>query len=258
MAGLIAGAAALGLGRLALAGGRAVGARPILYGGSAAFLALGATVSANALFHQTTVHPQPMLVTRTVDALETASAGPRTEPAVARPWRPTNDPRIQPVPMVREAQELLQKAGYYQAEIDGRPGQATDRAIRRFQAERGLRVDGMTTPLLLTQIRQLTGDVPTPSGAPEGREYAGLDDLLNDLPADGSDIPILDEEPADPELVKRIQAGLTSASVAELKADGIAGSATRAAIRTFQELEGLEVTGMPSESLLAHLDQMAR
>ena len=187
-------------------------------------------------------------MTRAVDTARSIAA----VPAVPQPWRPVNDPRIMTVPLVEEVQVLLAEAGLYQAEIDGRPGQATDRAIRTFQAERGLRVDGMATPLLLTQIRQMAAE--NGSARPDGQQYASLDDLMSDLPTGGIDIPILDEEPADPELVKRVQAGLTGASVAELKADGIMGEQTRAAIRTFQELEGLEVTGEPSEALLARLD----
>lgn len=252
-AGLLALAAALGLTRLAMAATRIVGARPVLFAGCSLFIAAGAIVSANALLWQGMHHPQPMLTTRVVEAQAATgevAAGPQ-------PWRPSNDPRIMSVPLVREVQALLAQTGYYEAEIDGRPGQATDRAIRTFQAERGLRVDGMATPLLLTQIRQAGGTAPQPREASEGRQYAGLNDLMSDLQTDSIDIPILDEEPADPQLVRQIQEKLASAKVAELTADGIMGSKTRSAIRSFQELDGMTVTGEPTPELLARLEALA-
>ncbi|MEX6506998.1 peptidoglycan-binding protein [Jiella sp. M17.18] len=55
------------------------------------------------------------------------------------------------------------------------------------------------------------------------------------------------------ELVKRIQTALTTAQVAHLDADGIAGEKTREAIRTFQALEGMKVTGKPDAAFLEHL-----
>lgn len=253
-AGLLVLSAALGFGKLAHALTRTVAARPVLFAGCTLFIGAGAVVSANALLWQGGLHhPQPMLATRAVETTGVTSevaSGPQ-------PWRPSNDPRIMSVPLVREVQGLLAQTGHYEAEIDGRPGQATDRAIRTFQAERGLRVDGMATPLLLTQIRQAAGDMPLPSERPEGRQYAGLTDLMSDLQTDGIDIPILDEEPADPQLVRRIQEKLAAAKVAELTADGIMGAKTRSAIRSFQELDGMTVTGEPTPELLARLETLA-
>ena len=58
------------------------------------------------------------------------------------------------------------------------------------------------------------------------------------------------------ELVKKIQTALTNAQVAQLQPDGIAGEKTRAAIRTFQALEGMKVTGEPDAELLEHLAEV--
>ncbi|MFD2237028.1 peptidoglycan-binding domain-containing protein [Aureimonas populi] len=235
--------AAAGLGVVSL-----VAARPLAFLGSAAFLTLSGVVASNALFGQGGAHPQPMLATRAVELVNTAGAAP----AAVEPWRPVNDPRIMTVPLVRDVQVLLAEAGYYQAEIDGRPGQATDRAIRAFQAERGLRVDGMATPLLLTQIRQMTTDAPSPQTRPDGEQYASLEELMSDVTTGG----IAPGAGSDRELVRRIQTALNETAVAELKADGIMGAQTRAAIRAFQELEGMEVTGEPSPELLTRLSEL--
>jgi peptidoglycan hydrolase-like protein with peptidoglycan-binding domain len=228
--------------------GRVVAARPLFFAGSAAFLALCGTVGGNALFAQTGGHPQPMLATRAIDPAAVRVVQAPVPTPQAQPWQPTNDPRIMTVPLVRDVQTLLAQTGHYQAEIDGRPGQATDRAIRTFQAERGVAVDGMATTLLLTQIRAAIAAEAAPA---EGTQYASLDDLMSDLPT-GS----VSDGGGERELVRRIQAGLSAASVASLQADGILGERTRAAIRTFQELEGMAVDGEPTPQLLSRLNEI--
>lgn len=47
---------------------------------------------------------------------------------------------------VRAVQELLQQLSYYQGEIDGVYGTETAEAVRRFQADSGLRPDGVVGP----------------------------------------------------------------------------------------------------------------
>lgn len=46
-------------------------------------------------------------------------------------------------PSVREIQTALKNAGYYTAEIDGKKGPKTRAAIRAFQQDNGLGVDGI-------------------------------------------------------------------------------------------------------------------
>ncbi|ALN73984.1 peptidoglycan-binding protein [Aureimonas sp. AU20] len=249
------GAAAGRAGALALlAGARIVAARPVLFGSLALFSTLAGVVADNALNRQTGRHPHPMLMTRGAEPSRLASAR-LSSPAEAAPVPtarhaatppvPSNDPRIVPFPMVHEAQQLLAQQGYYRAEIDGRAGQATDMAIRDFQAAKGLKVDGMATPLLLSQLRQAANPPPPLGDDPIARlaSGGGVD------PASTGGIA----SAGGSELVRQIQARLAEARVADLKPDGILGERTRAAIRTFQALESLDVTGEPSEEVLARL-----
>ncbi len=251
------GAAAGRAGALAvLAGARIVAARPVLFGSLAVFSTLFGVVADNALNRQTGRHPHPMLMTRGGEPTRLASAQltseaqastpvPTARMAVAEPVI-ANDPRIVPFPLVREAQQLLADQGFYKAPIDGRAGQATDMAIRDFQATKGLKVDGMATPLLLSQLRQAANPPPALEEDPIARLASGgtVDPGQTGGIAAGGDS----------ELVRRIQARLAEARVADLKADGILGERTRAAIRTFQALESLEVTGEPSQEVLARLE----
>jgi peptidoglycan hydrolase-like protein with peptidoglycan-binding domain len=54
---------------------------------------------------------------------------------------------------VRVLQRLLAKAGYPPGRIDGRYGPLTGRAVRRYQRDRGLRVDGIAGSLMFADLR---------------------------------------------------------------------------------------------------------
>ncbi len=245
-----------GVGAVAGATGRTVARRPATSLGLSAFAVLFAGVAANALYGQAGHrHINPMLATRLgVTATDGRAVGSTTGGAS--------------VPLVREVQEALAGAGYYRQPIDGRPGPATETAIRAFQKAHDLKPEGAATPLILSQIRQIAGisaaGAPNPSSRPN--EMASLSermgavsdaarrpvpDRTTDGPDDAVDAAIVGLSEA--ELVKRIQAALSSAQVAELSADGIAGARTREAIRTFQALEGLDVTGQPEPQILERL-----
>jgi peptidoglycan hydrolase-like protein with peptidoglycan-binding domain len=233
--------------------GRPVVARPVLSGSIAGVAVLFAVVSTNAIYAQPGRHPRPMMTTRALSAEDAAIQSAAAEPT------------LQPVPLVLEVQEALAAAGHYAGRPDGRPGQATAAAIRAFQTENALRVDGEPSPLLLSQIRQIAAAAPNPSARPEISERMasfepaaepGAGRAAADPSATGSTgtaVPAATEALSDRELVRRIQSGLANADVAELKADGLVGEQTRAAIRTFEALEGMDVTGQPDQRLLDHL-----
>lgn len=88
---------------------------------------------------------------------------------------------------------------------DGIFGQGTDAALRQYQADNGLSVDGIA--------------------GPDTFHSMGLDEL------------ILLERPIRGQLVRKLQLGL------DQDADGVFGPATEAAVKRVQEANGLEVTG---------------
>ena len=53
-----------------------------------------------------------------------------------------------------ELQQLLQKRGFYDGEIDGNPGKGTRAAIAEFQKETGMTPDGLPTRSILIKLRQ--------------------------------------------------------------------------------------------------------
>ncbi|WP_180986092.1 peptidoglycan-binding domain-containing protein [Bacillus thuringiensis] len=56
--------------------------------------------------------------------------------------------------LVQELQEFLQSIGYYPGRIDGRFGSVTDRAVRQYQRDRGLFVDGRVGPKTWCQLEK--------------------------------------------------------------------------------------------------------
>ncbi|KQT55257.1 MULTISPECIES: peptidoglycan-binding protein [unclassified Aureimonas] len=213
--------------------GAPIAGRPVLSLGIAAGGIVFALIASNALYGQHGRHPRPIMATRgpVAEGVEVADLS-------------GNETGLMPVPLVLEVQTALNETGHYQAGLDGKPGAATTAAIKSFQSEWGLPVDGQPTPRLLQAIRKAATKAQEPvrvaSGGPVGAEVQ--DDRTGSVPS----IPKAD-------LVKRIQSGLAAAEVAKLKPDGVAGEQTRAAIRTFEALEGLDVTGEPNERILKRL-----
>lgn len=230
---------ASGVAKASLAAAGPLIARPALSASIAVFAAFFGCVATNALYAQGGRHPHPLLTTRPV-------AG-----AVAQT---SEDTEIgMPVPLVVEAQTALARAGYYSAPVDGRPGKVTSAAIRAFQSEKGLPIDGEASPKLLAALRSDEGKSEQEA---KGGRVASLD-APETVPTNDASPPSALTSPAgavvDRDLVRRVQEGLTSAKIAELHADGIMGSRTEAAIRTFQASQGLDVTGIPDKAVLARL-----
>ena len=233
-------------GRGARAGGAVLARRPALSAGLAAFGILFGSMAANALYGQPGKHPQPLLATRGDTAgVATAALG--------------NNGSLMPVPLVKEVQSALASAGYYHAAVDGKPGPATEAAVKAFQKAQGLAADGAATPQLLARVREFAAAEPA---VPDAMAVASLEERMGrtSRPLVQDDSTEIAEDPlatlstlSEDELVRRIQAGLNAAQVAELSADGIVGERTRAAIRTFEALEGLEVTGAPDPKILERL-----
>lgn len=98
---------------------------------------------------------------------------------------------------------------------DGVFGAGTDAALREYQANNGLSVDGIAGPDTFTSM--------------------GLQEL------------VLLHKPIRGEMVRRLQEALG------IGADGVFGSGTEAAVRAFQEEQGLEATGEAGPETLARL-----
>jgi peptidoglycan hydrolase-like protein with peptidoglycan-binding domain len=118
--------------------------------------------------------------------------------------------------LVRSLQDRLAEAGYAPGPIDGRYGPLTEQAVMRFQAEYGLRVDGLAGPLTLAAIGR------APSILYPGTGYAG--------PGSG--------------FVRGLQRRLASAGYMPGPVDGRYGPRTELAVSRFQASHGLKADGI--------------
>lgn len=114
---------------------------------------------------------------------------------------------------VRQIQTALKRQGYYKDSVDGIYGPATERAVRSFQSAKGLSVDGICG----TETLQALGIGGTGTSFRRG--------------STGSS-------------VKKIQQTLAKWGYYNGSADGIYGSATEAAVKSFQRKNGLTADGI--------------
>ncbi|EAU40630.1 hypothetical protein FP2506_02849 [Fulvimarina pelagi HTCC2506] len=240
MSGLVAGF---------LKGWKALRTHPGVSLGTAAFALFFIWVSGNALFAQSEHHQSPLIATRGMPqpSLNTVEA-------------------TKADPLLAELQQALAETGHYTRAIDGRFGPGTRAAIERFQHENGLSVDGRPSTALLRQVKVIGAyAAPRPSSKPvewtdaEEYEIAETEDgrssrVIQNVDQVSSIIELERAEAmSEDELVRKIQTGLTAINLATLEADGIPGARTKAAIREFEEVEGLDITGEPNLDLLERL-----
>lgn len=73
-------------------------------------------------------------------------------------------------PEVIELQKKLEQLGYVIGTADGKFGSKTEAAIRRFQKERGLRVDGLAGTQTIKELKLLTGQSTNSTGKAVGNK----------------------------------------------------------------------------------------
>lgn len=239
--------------------GSAILRNPTLVGGTTAFLVALAYVSANALWYQPHFHAGAFFATR-----DRTEIGPRIETApVQRTGETTiHIERTLPAvaarpadPEVERIQSILRDLGFYKGTVDGLTGPATRAAVAAYQKTVGIAATGEVDAALLEQLGAGTttaGIAPRPEPAPRnGASEAKATPVVLPTVAPAPGAVRATREP-DPRIVK-IQAGLKAFGNDGIELDGVVGSRTKAAIKEFQTLFGLPVTGEPDEALYAKM-----
>jgi peptidoglycan hydrolase-like protein with peptidoglycan-binding domain len=224
-----------------VAAGGAVARNPGAVAGCTAFLVALSFISANALWNQERPHTTTFFVTRepaepSVWSDDRSEAAPETGreqtagivPPIPRPADP----------IVEYVQAMLLDLDLYAGSVDGIAGPQTRKAIEDYQRLAGLEASGEITDALLRDLdtrRRGEAGVPAPMPRPAADETAARGESGGGLSRDD---------------IVRVQAGLKAFGHDGIDIDGLAGAKTKAAVREFQSLFGMPVTGEPDRALM--------
>lgn len=230
--------------------GAAISRNPVLVGGATAFLVTLFYVSANALWYQPQPHASAFFITREMPNY--VAPQPKADPfqdeeeehSAAPP--PAAAPRLPADPTVQQVQDILGDLNLYTGSVDGIAGPQTKKAIADYQKLVGLDPSGEIDQSLLDELMarrapQKTDDALPPRPAPR--------------PARVEPVAAVTAQPPREDVLK-IQAGLKAFGNDGIELDGKLGLKTKTAIREFQSLFGLPVTGEPDEKLLVKMRQI--
>lgn len=176
------------------------------------------------------------------------AAGPaRVEQVVVAPQTAPG----QPDPTT-ELQQMLAELGFYDATVDGIAGPRTQAAIEAYKTSVGLRGIDLSTDELLTSLRNnmmVTAAIPRPRPAAPAPQVEPAPANAPASPGhnrvqDAAQAPV-----ADPDVL-RVQAGLKAFGNDDIRVDGVAGEQTSMAVREFQALFRMPVTGEIDTALL--------
>ncbi|MGB8819188.1 MAG: peptidoglycan-binding domain-containing protein [Rhizobiaceae bacterium] len=248
-------------GSLASAAGQRISDNPTIAGASVAFAVVMFFVSSNALFYQPFRHKDAFFTTRSMDNY-TAPVLPKAQAAL-KPTRGKSDrfeiaretnsdaAKRPSDPTLADIQSALAKMKLYSGTVDGLQGPKTREAIQKFQQEAGLAPTGEIDPLLIDAIR--TASIPVAKvPAPLPRQKASPEPSIQQ--ANAETFP-QESTLAEADLMK-IQAGLKAFGNDDIDVDGKIGAKTRDAVREFQSLFQLAVSGDPNREVFEKLQEI--
>lgn len=95
-----------------------------------------------------------------METVDTAAETAVDMVAESEPVETVLDPAVNKAPTVQEIQTALKNAGLYEGKVDGDLGPKTDRAIRNFQSQNSLKVDGKVGPMTWAKLSSYLSAAP--------------------------------------------------------------------------------------------------
>lgn len=140
-------------------------------------------------------------------------------------------------------QTALKQLGYYTKKIDGDFGSGTVAAVRAFQADNGLTVDGVAGPVTLRMLEMITGleidGEENPDSAPGGAAPpVEEEEPVQELPARTLRYGMAGDD------VRLLQQRLYTLGYYAGETDGQFGSSVQNAVKAFQRKNGIAVDGV--------------
>lgn len=228
---------------------------PTLVGGSTAFLVALSFVSANALWYQPHAHSGAFFATRDFLRPGAPTLPDETTILIQRPGEDEKPRVVTGDPTIKEVQETLRQLNFYNGEVDGLLGPNTRTAIETYQSKMGIAVTGSVDDVLLDQLG--TGSVkPAVLPSPAPREKAVQPTAVATTGQAANETAPKQASLTRDERVARVQAGLKEFGNEWIEIDGLMGARTAAAIKEFQSLFGLEVTGDADQAVYAKMKEI--
>ncbi|MDX1691530.1 MAG: peptidoglycan-binding protein [Acidimicrobiia bacterium] len=150
--------------------------------------------------------------------------------------------------LVVDLQATLAHLGYDVGPADGIFGPLTGVAVRQFQTDAGILVDGVVGTGTIAALAAALAENPPPAGGDTGGDAPS-----DDAPTIDPGLKVGDSGPA----VVVVQVSLNDLGYGAGPADGIFGPKTETAVRAFQSDQGLDVTGIVDDHTASTLEEAA-
>jgi peptidoglycan hydrolase-like protein with peptidoglycan-binding domain len=173
--------------------------------------------------------------------------GATTQVEVVAPLKPTRTVTIKYDANVEDIQRELLATGHYVGLIDGVMGNRTANAIRTYQKDNGLSIDGAASARLLEHIRY------TRKVAAASDQTGSLDPAADEPQQKPVKKPAKKPSAQAKPMVLDVQKRLLSLGYAPGDVNGVDSAATRAAILQFELEHGLDMNGEYTTALLSSL-----
>jgi peptidoglycan hydrolase-like protein with peptidoglycan-binding domain len=223
---------------------RALGHPPLDMIALFALLIAAGAILINALYRQPGPHPAPIFSIKP-RPVATAPADvvppmPRTRPAAPIAAAPTESSGRARAEIITDIQRELSRRGLYDGPVDGLPGPKTDAAIREAEAAAKMKATGEPTEELLRAIQRMPLKPEPATATPMPRTRPDpIGDLIAPTPR-----------------VIAVQRALNDFGYGPVKATGVYGAETIAAIQKLERDRKLPVTGQISPRLLKELSTL--
>ena len=147
-------------------------------------------------------------------------------------------------------QQQLKALGYYDGPLDGDFGPGTEAAVKAFQQAQGMAVDGVAGPNTLAALGAAGTKPPAATAPPAVPEPAPAPPSPQPLPEAPARVFRNGSRGAE---VRKIQEQLAGLGFYRGPLDGDFGPGTEAAVKAFQQAQGMAVDGVAGPNTLAAL-----